>query len=109
MKIVTEKIYLRPSLDFIFDNEEDLEQFFVAEIVELLPSSESIKNIAIDYFINSDAVWYVNTDVCTEIVLKEFESCKETNIYLSNLIDNTEYNIEEAWNNLSDPNYDFET
>ena len=107
MRIVTEKKYLRPSLDFVFDSEEDLEQFFIAEIVELLPSTESIKNLAIEYFINYEGIWYINTDVCTEVIPSEINTCNKTEMFLHNLIDSTEYNIEEVWNNLSNPNYEF--
>ena len=108
MRIVTEKLYLRPSLDFVFDNEEDLEQFFIAEIVELLPSTESIKNLAIEYFINYEGIWYINTDVCTEVIPSEINTCNKTEMFLQNLINSTEYNIEEVWNNLSNSNYEFQ-
>ena len=102
MRIVTEKIYLRPSLDFVFKSFEEMENHFIGEIVELLPSSESIKNIAINYFKTSDTVWYIlNNDVCSEVILKEFETCNATNTFLIDVIDNTEYKIEAIWNKLS--------
>ena len=104
LKIITKSendFLLRPSVDEVFNNEEELNYFFVGLILEESKDIVDIKvkETAYEYFINSDVVWYLKTAeefTYLKIVLSEFETDLITEEYLNNLIAINEERIHEV-------------
>ena len=105
LKIITKSendFLLRPSLDEVFKDEEELNFYFVSLILEESKDiiDIKVKETAYKYFINSDAVWYLKTAeefTYLKIVLSEFETNSITEEYLNNLIVINEDRINEIY------------
>ena len=111
-KIITKStrdFLLRPSIDELFNNREELNNYFRVKMLDEIEDLVNIKvkETALQYFFNSDAIWYLKTEekyTYLKIVLSEFGTDEITEEYLRNLISENEQTIIEIINTSSESN-----
>jgi hypothetical protein len=110
MKIVTEPLYLRPSIDLLFENEEDLDLFFRSNILDLIIDGDyvfdgecEVYNASVAFFNITETIWYFkNGSNIFEINPKDFDANDETKEFLLDLIYRNDDRVQEVYDNLND-------
>lgn len=100
MRVITsrEELYLRPSLDILFKDLDDLENFYALRIVDLLlggsyfddnvlSNKVNVKQACLDYLLKTETVWYlINDKVIFEIFPNQVNENNNNGLFLKNLI-----------------------
>lgn len=84
---------LRPTIDALFDDNEDLNQFFFVHFVEFLEDKddfyEDIRSKAKEFFESQEGEWYVLNKEKTHYniyALSEINTCSSTKAFLNSLL-----------------------
>jgi hypothetical protein len=109
MKIFTEPLYLRPSIDLLFKNEEDLDLYFRSNILDFIIDGGFVFDgecevypAAVDFFNKTETIWYFEIDTnIFEINPKDFNTNDETKEFLLDLIYRNEESVQEVYDSLS--------
>lgn len=102
MRVITkrEELNLRPSLDILFKDLDDLENYFALKIVDLILGGNyfdfddngyyyeiNFNQACLEYLLNTETVWYlINDNVILEIFPNKVNENNNTGLFLKNLI-----------------------
>ena len=110
MKKITSKdqVFLRPSIDFLFEDEVDLDIFFKSNVVDLIwnggyhdGEKYDIYQACIDFLKNTETIWYVLIeDVLYMITSINLITDQESEEFLFDLINRNETDILEIISSL---------
>lgn len=98
----TKELYLRPSIDHVFDNTEQLDTHFTCKIVDYImdviidSTGLSLEEKAKKCYASSNEVWYLWQDdnkSVLEIIPKEAETDSKTYSFLNDLLERNEESI----------------
>lgn len=108
MKFVTKPLYLRPSIDLLFENEEDLDLYFRSNILDFIIDGGFVFDGECEvyeaskvFFNKTETIWYINiNNIMFEINPKDFDTNDETKEFLLDLIYRNDEEVQEVFDSL---------
>lgn len=109
MKIITEPLHLRPSIDLLFENEEDLDIFFTSNILDFIidfgfafDGECEVYEASVAFFNTTETIWFYEIDRnIYEINPKDFNKNEETKVFLLDLIFRNDQRVQEVYDSLT--------